>query len=226
MLNISKASLQRYAKRGIIASFYIDSGRVRHFKMHDLSAFAESLEKQIDLRSVADISMQAYVTSKSNERRLDELYYLLGFDKPTLGTTEEEVIALHIRAQETIHITEYLEGKSVHEWAGVFYAIDEAYLNLVKIHTSSEEPWTTYLDLANKMIETMPTHLFATNQPLKSAYAYLATSRDNLRSAAYFSCRTAVGMRKANKAFNHADDPIEDVIHLLFPPLSQVQRAR
>lgn len=225
MLNLVPTTLHKMASRGIIQPVYRNSGREKYFSQHDISALAEIIERKIDMASVADIAMQAYVTAKSNDRRLDDLYHLLGFRRPKLGTTESEVIALFIRTQDTVNDMEPEDAELVHEWAGIFYSVDEAYLNLVHLHTGIEEPWVVFLNLANAFVNQMPAHSFSVNPPLKSAYAYLAMSRDVLRSASYYYCRVRVGAKRANEAFRHVDDPIEDVIRLLFPPLSQVRRA-
>src|SRR5580658_3935726 len=100
MLKIGKSTLQRMSRRGIIQPVYKEGGREGHFRMHDLSALAEALEMKIDLHTVADMAMQAFVTSKGTAKRVDDLYYLLGLGKADLGTTEEEVVALYVRVQE------------------------------------------------------------------------------------------------------------------------------
>jgi hypothetical protein len=225
LVGMTERTLHSMTERGVLEAIHPEKRGPKHFRMHDISALAELRLKKMDLPTIADLAMQAYVTARANSRRVDDLYYLLGFDSPVLGTTEEEVIALYIRAQEAGACTRDLPAESVHEWAGIFYAVDEAYLELVLRHTGSDEPWKVFVDLANTFLSEMPTDSFSTNPPLKSAYAYLSIARTNLRTASYYFCRHRFGIATAGKVFrNDAADPIEGIVRLMFPPLSKVFR--
>lgn len=223
LVGMTERTLHSMAERGILEAVHPQRRGPKHFRMHDLSALAEIRLKKMDLSTIADLAMQAYVASRSNARRVDDLYYLLGFDSPVLGTSEEEVVALYIRAQEAGTQSRDLPAESVHRWAGIFYSVDESYLELVSQHTGSDEPWKVFVDLANTFLSEMPTDSFSTNPPLKSAYAYLSMARTNLRTTSYHFCRHRFGIATAGKVFrNDASDPIEDLVRLMFPPLSKV----
>jgi len=223
IVGMTERTLHSMAERGVLEAFHPQKRGPKHFKMHDLSALAELRLKKMDLPTIADMAMQAYVTARANARRVDDLYYLLGFDTPTLGTTEEEVVSLYVRAQDAIECTETMPAETVHEWAGIFYAIDEPYLELVQLHTASDEPWGAFTELANAFFSRMPTDSFSTNPPLKSAYAYLSIARTNLRTVSYYFCRHRFGMAIASKVFrNDASDPLEGIVRLMFPPMSKM----
>lgn len=228
MLKVSTRTLHRMSRRGVLQALNMEGTRETHFRIHDISALAEVLQegKILNLESIAELSMQAFVIARANERRLDDLYHLLGLNKPTLGVGEEQVIALFVRAQEGRKGLRDLQAEDVQDWAGILYAIDEAYLNLVQVHTACEEPWKVFLDLAHGMIEMMPVETFLVNPPMKAAYAYLAIARNNLRTVSYYYCRERLGASIANKVFRHADDPIESVCRLMFPTMPDMLRPR
>lgn len=224
MVGLTVRSLHSMVERGIIEAIHPPKKGPKHFRVHDLAALAEARTKRsLDFNAVADLATQAYVTAKSNARRLDDLYYLLGFDTPILETSEEEVVALFVRAQEAKGHTRDLPAEAVHEWAGTLYSIDEKYLDLVIKHTATEEPWCAFIDLANAFITDMPADSFSSNPPLKSAYAYMSIARTNLRTVSYYFCRHRIGIAAAAKAFrNDESDPTAAIVRLMFPSMSTV----
>jgi hypothetical protein len=231
MIGVSTSTLHRMAKRGVLQPLFMAGSKLKYFRIHDVSALAETLQHGkerplLDLESIAELSMQAVVLARANERRLDDLYHLLGLNKPTLEVSEEHIIALYVRAQEATKETRGLQAEDVYDWAGILYAVDESYLGRVQAHTACEEPWKVFMDLAHHLIERMPIGTLALNPSMKTAYAYLSTARNNLRSVSYYYCRQKLGISTASKVFRHADDPIEDVCRLMFPSMPDVFGAR
>jgi hypothetical protein len=220
MIGLSVEALHSMSRRGIIQPIYPDPKGGKHFRANDLSALAEVRDRKMDLSGAAELAMQAYVISRSNEKRIDDLYESLGFDRPELGVTEQEVVALHIQAKEAFFHPLSTDPTSVRDWAKTLYAIDEPYLDLVRRYVGTEEPWRIFMELGREILVKAPKDSFPLNPDLQSAHGYLRTAYNNLRSVSYFFCRTHYGDTAANQAF-HGDN-IENVCRLLFPDLSNL----
>lgn len=226
MLGYTVDTLHAYHRRGILEAVYPTPGGGKHFRAHDLSAFAEAKERKVNLASVAEMAMQAYVISRANEKRLADLYDAIGLDIPELGVTEEEVVSLYLRAETAKRMPPREDAAVIREWARSFYAMNESYLELVSQYAATDEPWKLFLDLGRELLVNAPRDSFLLNPTLQSAYGYLRISFNNLRSVSYFFCRSRHGSKTADELFDGPRDAISNVCRLLFPDLRGVSGPR
>lgn len=177
------------------------------FRADEVAAFADMRFKKLDLSSVANMAMRAYVISKSNERRINHISDLLGLDLPALDTDEASVVQLFIEAEDfELQAKEPATLQEVRRWATILFSIDEAYLKLVEHYTGSSEPWQPFFDVAQRIIEAIPARSFLRRRDLEAGYAYLEAARRHFRSVMYFYYRMKHGQRAADNAFPEMDD--------------------
>ncbi len=218
MLGLDVTTFRSMVRRGMIHPAHgKGAGGSSLFALSDIAALADLRFQNLDLATVATMAMRALVLSRNNEKRLNHVTNLLGLNVPSLGTTESEVIALFIEAQDLVQEDEELTAAEAHRWAGIFYAMDEAYLRLVAHYGSTNEPWEPFLALAQKLCENAPRAVFSFNKELESAYAYLEAGRRHLRTVVYFYFRAKNGARAADASFLEMDGSIDaEIAGLLF----------
>lgn len=216
MLGVCSKTVDNMCRRGVLRPVYKTTRGKKYFPTHEITALAEILHQKMDINDVATIATRALVTAKANERRLEELFQLLGLKRKALDTTVPEVLTLYEQARQRF---EYAPQPTIHElndWAETFYGMDEEYLRLVKNYTSSPEPWKVFLDLAGKLAGTRPFQYFDAMPALRAAYDHLEAARRHLRMAAYMFCRQLHGEATTNKVFGTAG-VTDTLLSVMFP---------
>ncbi len=201
MLRVSHRMIQRMCQKGILVPVYKEANGLKHFHVEEVAALAEIYHQKLDLAEVAALAMRAITTAKANERRLDELYRLMGLQRKTLSTDTTEMLSLYARAEQTLEIKRQPLQHELEDWAASFYAMDENYLRLLELHTASKEPWKVYLDLAAKFLNDRAYEFYDAIPELRAAYEYMEVTRQHLRRVAYMYCREAQGAHVASQAF-------------------------
>lgn len=201
MLGVAPRTLDAMVRQGTIDAVYTGPRATRKFAVHEVAALAEIRHRKMDLPQTAALAMRAFVTAKANERRLDELFKILGLKRIVLETTTTEVVSLYEKAQLALDTERMPTIGELEEWAGIFYAIDESYLRLVQQCTASEEPWKLYLDLSTKYANGRKYEYFDAVPELRAAYDQLEAARRHLRVVAYMFCRETKGVSLANSLF-------------------------
>lgn len=215
MLGVCVSTVEKMARNGILQPVYKNRRGPKHFPVQEVAALAEIRHQKMDLPSVAMIAQRALVIAKANERRLDELFRILGLRRKVLDTNATEVVALYENACKTLSIGRHPTVDELEEWAGVFYGIDETYLRLVGQHTASQEPWKVFLDLANQLSARRAYECFDAVPELRLAHDALEAARRHLRMVAYMFCRETRGVRAANDLFG--DQKITDrLLNVMF----------
>lgn len=217
MLKMSRYVLLSLCKRGVLTPIKKEGDKKKYFLLHELSAASEVLGSKLTVSDLAAIAVQAHVRSKAVERRLDEIFYLMGWYRVPLGLDEGDILLIYTRAEAVLEAPPETI-KEVREWAEILFSIDEGYLALVAKHTDSNEPWKLFMDAAQKISANAPRSRFPGDPGLHFAYAYLEASREHLRHAAYLFCRHHLGARHANEVFRDGrTSPTEAIIQLLLP---------
>ena len=188
----------------------------KYFRLADVAAYAETQTKKISLADVATMADRAYAVSCGNEKRITNLMRVLGLDSKVLETTEEAVVSLVLRMEDTTLSPPVPKAKDVMEWARTFLAVNEGYLNLVASYTASEEPWAPFMHLAQVLSEGMPTDALVADKELEEAYGYLEAGRRNLRHVGYFYIRERHGSKKADMLFPVEEDYATPVMTMLY----------
>jgi DNA-binding transcriptional MerR regulator len=184
------------------------------YRVEEINALLELKLRRVDLATVASVATQAHALSSSTATKLDQLCRFLGLENNRLSTDEEDVFLLYMRVQEALK-KNFHEARSpeLFEWAATINAIDEAYLDIVENFTLNKQPWSTYLDLANQLMDQRSAEA---DSNLNLAYTFLDTARKNLRHVAYFYVMKRQGSRLANDLFD-PDEVTDEVIGQLFP---------
>lgn len=219
LLGLTTRTLSNYAKRGILIPVTLAPRGPMYFQQTSISALAALLNEGADMSNIAAIAMQAYVSSRATAKALEELHEYLGLRRTALEVTEEGVLSVYARAQAGVEDTSPLppDVATLREWAAVFFAIDESYLQLVRRLTGSEEPWKVFVDLSVKLLNTKQMASLLEHPELKSALTYLRAASGNLRNVSYFSCRQLHGHSVAEEIFSDGkNDPTEIISALCF----------
>jgi hypothetical protein len=214
MLGVTARTIHLMCRQGLLDPVYKKPRGPKHFPVNEVAALAEVRHKKMDLPAVAALSMRAFVIAKANERRLDELFRLLGLRRKVLGTTTTEVVEVYEKAAAALEVERMPLIHELEDWAATFFAIDEAYLRLVISCTASEEPWKVFLDLATKYANNRKFEYFDAVPELRAAYDQLEAARRNLRMVAYMFCRETKGVSLANTVFGtrQVSDRLLDVM--------------
>lgn len=199
MLGVCTSTVQKMCRNGLLQPVYKTVRGQKHFPVQEVAALAEVLHQRIDLPTAALIAQRALVVATANQRRLDELFRLLGLRRKVLDTTATEVVSLYEKARNALDVGRHPTISELEEWAGVFYAIDENYLRLVVQHTASPEPWKVFLDLAHQLAARRAYECFDAVPELRTAHDHLEVARSHLRMAAYMFCRERHGVTLANE---------------------------
>lgn len=201
-LGVTASMVEVYANKGLLDPHYPNGKRAgQHYLAEDVYALSElRTQHQGDFfRKLPQIAMRAVVTSRRVERKLDELMSFLGMNDVSLGTERDDVLAFHMKVLELMARTdEDLDEKQLPDdvvfwWAQRILALNEEYFELVRMHLLEEKPWELYLGAAQQLV--------ARAKKGTKAHAFMEHARANVRNAAYFYERGAVGPKEAKKAF-------------------------
>ena len=191
----------------------------RYYDEDEVVALMEVRSQRLSLPRVAALAQQAFAATRKNERVLNHLQKLLGYDIPALPIDPSSILSLYLKLEDLIK-EEFLDlsADEVLEWARIFYAVTEEYLHRFREVSQDEEPWRLPMEAVKKLVLNQPTSRLTTDKPLAEAYAYLEVARKNLRSVSYFYLRDRFGKRAVEKALPETTgDPHEQVILLAFP---------
>lgn len=215
LLKVSLWTLSRFVAQGLLQPVWV--GKRLHFRRDDVTAFTKAFNGKLDLPSVANTAIRAFVRVQQCERRLEELMDLMGLAGTTLSTDKPAVLDFYRRAQELGGQQEpVLNAAQLFHFAKECLAITEEYFRLAEEYTSSAEPWRIFLHACEVLSKLQPRERFTHEHELSAAYGYVAAARRHVRAVAYFYVRNVHGQRTADKAFvgSGAFDPL---ITTLFP---------
>ena len=191
-------------------------GRTRVPSSPALALAPRRPDEPIDFTTLSARADLAYATSLNVERRLNDLMDLLGANRNTLDMRQFAVVELD-RAVSTALLEVDPSIEEIRRWAGVFFAVDEAYLLLVKKYVGTEEPWKKLMDLGYKLAVDAPYERFDAKPELRVAYAYLRAARTQLRTVAYFYCRETHGKDLTEQVFGKKSNVTTRIMGLLYP---------
>lgn len=221
LLDVTRRHLGHMVRQGYLRPAKVGRHRGEsRFRREDVHAVLELRQRGRSLPKLATIATQARNLSLSNAARLEMICAFLGLENNRLRTDEDAVFTLHMKTQDTLklELTE-LRAAAIMEWASTFNGFDEAYLQIVEDYTNDTHPWSSYLELANKL---MAEQRDKPETNLRFAYSCLDAARRHLRHVSYFYVMTRSGERLANDLFikGEVDD---EVIAQLHPRLDLLQ---
>lgn len=150
------------------------------------------------------IALQALSSARIAEQRITDLMVQLGMTAPVLPRDPGSVLVL---LDDMMRPVEYIHAASpdyVRYWGGVFYGLDESYLEAVGLLLEDKEPWRVFCDFANRLLQMLGTKVYEAvrrSSDLQLAAKYFIAARNHLLHAAYFLCRRLHGGNIADGVF-------------------------
>lgn len=194
VLGVSASMVHVFDRRRLLESHYPDGRKAgKRFVADDVYALAElrAEHKGDFMRRLPQIALKAAVTSRRVEKRLNELLEFLGLNDVVLSVEPGDVIELH-RSVEALPRRPRLEDEAeILAWAKKILAINEEYLDLIKMSTGDPYPWKPYLELGRVLSAIAKGR----------TKSFIEHARANLRNVAYFYERSYRGPREAEKMF-------------------------
>jgi DNA-binding transcriptional MerR regulator/flavin-binding protein dodecin len=213
ILGVTVRHLRNLVRQGTILPADTGKGGTELFRAEEVYALTQLRGRRLDLADTARMAMQAHATARATQQRLDKLCRLLGFDVNRLSYEDEAVHALHAKVQHALTSDlAAVETGELMDWAATFHGIDESYLRVVEDYTSDDEPWDSYLALANALMKYTGS---SEEVNTRFAFACLDSARKHLRHVSYFYVRTTRGVKTANAAFEESVD--DEIIGQLYP---------
>ena len=151
LLGITAARLHTYIRRGLLkpVNRIIDGcvGKDRFFNAEEVYAFSEVRSQKYSLDEITQTAVQSLALASSLQRRVELLESMLRHKRWPLKTDEEHVISLYTEAQDCVD-TVPTTINSIMNWAGIFLAFDDRYLDLLEATTNDEGCWQAFLKVA------------------------------------------------------------------------------
>jgi hypothetical protein len=194
VLSVSVEMVHVYDRRQLLEAYYPDGRKAgKRFLAEDVYALAELRQDQKGdfLRKLPQLAMRAVVTSRRVEKRLEELMQFLGLNDVALSLEPRDVALLHFQVERALEMPKIEGDHELLDWAKKLLAINEEYLELVKMHLGDDYPWKPYLDLARKLSE----------RASGRHRSFIEHARANLRNVAYFYERSFRGPKAAERTF-------------------------
>lgn len=218
LLKVETRTLHQMVRRGLIRPVSKGAANRLRFHLSDVAAASRIRNARLELHLVSNVAHQALALAEMNERRLDELYALLGIGYAVLPTDPEAVAQLFTEAE---HLLEYekpeLSVEEVRNWARTFLAMTESYLRLVEDALGRAEPWQVFIDLSEKLCEQAPTGQFNFHKDVESAYGFLEAGRRNVFTCSFFFVRNRHGHTVAVELFPERRKTLDDAILAFLP---------
>jgi len=216
LLGISKQQVYALVRTGMLRPQYTrEKGLNKPLLFHpeEISAVAEVRSKKgLSVHQIAGQAARAYAVSRQLERRVELLESFLGRKSWPLDMCEEGVISLYAQAQDAQQSPPTDIG-GVMEWARIFIAMGEEYLDLTEAFTGDENCWEVYKNLADIMVIATPFDRLSFDKELEAAYGYLNVGSRNLRATSFFYIRNRFGRREAQRSIE-SEDVHEEVLSL------------
>lgn len=218
LLKVETRTLRQMVRRGLIRPVSRGPANRLRFHLSDIAAASRVRNARLELHLVSNVAHQALALAENTERRLGELYTLLGIGFSPLSTGQEAVAQLfeeaeHLLEQKKLELT----VEEVRTWARTFLAMTESYLLLTEDTLGRQETWQTFVTLAEKLCEQAPRGQFTFHKDLESAYGFLEAGRRNVFSCAFFFVRNRHGHKVAVDLFPERRKTLDDAILAFLP---------
>jgi len=218
LLKVTTQTLRQMVKKGTIRPIANGSASRLRFHLSDIATASRIRNAKLEPHMISNVAHQALALAEMNERRLDELYSLLGIGYSPLPTDADSVTALFLDAEYLLESGKVeLAVDDVRKWARVFLAITESYLRLVEDTIGKAETWNVFVCLAEKLCEQAPRTEFNFHKDIESAYGFLEAGRRNLFSCAFFFVRNRHGHIIANELFPERRKSLDEAVLAFLP---------
>lgn len=209
ILGVSARYVRDLAMQGVLNR--VGTGR---YDANEVHALADIRRMNLSLPDIAMMSKRAELSARRSERVVKQLMEVFGLGSDLISLEDIDVLALHGRVEDALLLPGIMtETHRVSEWASIFNAMGEEYLEAVAMYTPArEEPWAPYVELSNKIMREAPREALKYDNALRLAYECLQRARNNLVATSYNYAKRNNDKVLALKAFPEAKGDVHETI--------------
>jgi hypothetical protein len=162
--------------------------------------------------------MQALSAAQVAEHRVTALMMQLGLNASDLPRDEPSIRGLLDEIQRPIEYAHLIDKELIRYWGGVFFGMDETYLEAVGLLIKSKEPWRPFCDFANRLTSALHgegAQVLARSEELRLAANYLSRARAHLWRISYMLCQRMHGTRTADHVLGEKPSAVSELASLL-----------
>ena len=160
------------------------------------------------------MATQALSAGQRAERLVIELMSKLGMDPVALPRDIGSVVGLLNDMLKPIDRRHVVSPEYIRYWAGVFFGVDETYLEAIALILDDREPWLFFTFFSNKLTRALlldSAEALARSQELQLAEKHLAAARVHLWHVCYTLCRRRYGPKTAESVFGNKKSAASEV---------------
>lgn len=212
-LKVSVNTLTRLVRRGLLVPHYFEGHKQQFFLKSDLHlAQLAGGARSVDIRQVNATALMALSAAHRAETRLAEVFSAMGLDVVPLHRDAPSVLALYEEVKKIPSVSEVRDPEWLKYWGGVFFSMDEVYLELVQQLTGDDEPWKVFHDFCSNVTRIV---IQENEVALYMAWNRFQAGRNHLRHVSYMHCRRRRGRRIADTVFDGAAPAVNELYSLL-----------
>jgi DNA-binding transcriptional MerR regulator len=218
-LNISLRHLNTLVRRGLLQPQRVLNATKMFFHQSEIEhlTLARS-EKELDLRGVKTLALQALSSVRVLERRIAELYNVMGLSAEPLERDTAAIRTLALQLENGVVDDQLRDPPWVKSWASTFFSMDVLYFQLVRDALGDDEPWKRYIDFANRLKAAGYKQVHEAikySDILAHAYKYLHAASRHLTHEGFIYCRQLHGRRIADQVFHEGTEAVDELEALL-----------
>lgn len=165
-----------------------------------------------DLRYIAT---RALAGVERMEERTSQIMHFLGMSSPRLPVDVNSQLLLLETLTLPVEYPRVTSPAYIRYWAGVFFGMNETYLESIGALLGTREPWRPFILFANKLTRKLhksgATALLQ-SQELAMAERYLSASFSHLWYVSYMLCRRRHGQNVAGEAFGEKPSAVNEIV--------------
>lgn len=212
-LGVTTRTLTNMVRRGVLTPKYLDRQKAQVFLKIEVRAVLAAQEgARVNVREVKALALAALSTARRAEARLEAVYAHLGIDVVPLDRDPASVRHLYNETRQAITRNQLYSPDWLRFWSGVFFGIDDTYLELVATLTGDTQPWKTFYDFSSAVMR----EVYAENDSvLTSATHRFQMARTHLRQVCYLYCRRKTTPEVADVVFDGRASAVDELWALL-----------
>jgi hypothetical protein len=148
------------------------------------------------------------------EERTSQIMHYLGMSAPMLPRDVDNILALTESLTQPIEYPHVTNPQYIRYWGGVFFAMDETYLELLGGLLHCKDPWRLFINFGNRLTRKLfqsGGHALMHSTELQLAEKYLCAARSHLWYISYMLCRRALGYETAMDVFGEKPSAVNEI---------------
>jgi len=210
-LKISKSMLKGMADNGQLVPCFMQRQKLI-FRKSEVMALRAARAEGINLYQTYSIALAGLSTARRAEDRVSYLMSMMGLEAPILPRDRSSVESLRSELEKEIDVGDVKKPEFLKNWGGIFFSIDEVYLELMAHVTGDPEPWRPFHNFGVKILRAI---IYADDLNVYRASAYFRAARDHLNYVCYLHCRQMYGRKIANTLFTRKTPAVDEIYALL-----------